>query len=332
MATPLPPLTALRAFEAAARHLSLKKAAAELRVTPAAVSHQIQQLEDALGVRLFRRRHRGIELTDIAQTCLPKLQEGFDCLRQAVDRVRDRRGADVLTVGASPSFASHWMMPRLHKFVIEHPEIDVRVSTQMRQFSRLPRGQRGDFESVLAWTDEVDVVAVFGNGEYPGMDVHKLLPLSITPLCSPALCNPSRPDGTRPLRTAADLIHHTLLHDDRGVLYEGRSFWDIWLEKAGVTGIDTQRGPHFTHSVLALEAAMAGLGVVASTPALAASDLATGRLVMPFDLRVPLASSYYVVSNALASKREVVRVFRDWLIGEAGRQSEVTGALRPPAR
>lgn len=313
------PLTALRAFEAAARHLSLKKAAAELSVTPAAVSHQIQQLEGFLGVRLFRRRHRGIELTEIAQICVPKLQEGFDCLRQAVDRVRDHRGADVLTVGASPSFASHWMMPRLHRFVISHPDIDVRVSTQMRQFSRLPRGQRGDFASVLAWADEVDVVAVFGNGDYPGMKVDKLLSLDITPLCSPALLK-----GAHRLRTPEDLRQHTLLHDDRGILYEGRSFWDIWLAKAGVRDIDTDRGPHFTHSVLALEAAMAKLGVVASTPALAAADLATGRLVAPFDLKVPLASSYYVVSNDLASRRAVVGVFRDWLLAEADLQVAAT--------
>lgn len=315
MASTLPPLTALRAFESAARHLSLKKAAADLSVTPAAVSHQIQQLEAWLGVRLFRRRHRAIELTEIAQACLPKLQEGFDCLRQAVDRVRDYRGTDVLTVGASPSFASHWLMPRLHRFVISHPDIDVRVSTQMRQFSRLPRGQRGDFESVLAWADEVDVVAVFGNGDYPGMRVDRLLPLDITPMCSPLLLA-----GEHRLETPADLCRHTLLHDDRGVLYEGRSFWDIWLEKAGVGGMDTQRGPHFTHSVLALEAAMAGLGVVASTPALATADLTAGRLIAPFSLKVPLASSYYVVSNDLSSRRGVVGVFRDWLLAEASRQ------------
>ncbi len=315
MTHPLPPLTALRAFEAAARHLSLKKAAAELSVTPAAISHQIRQLEDLLGVRLFRRRHRGIELTEIGQSCVPKLQEGFECLRQAVDRIRDHHGADVLTVGASPSFASHWMMPRLHRFVISNPDIDVRVSTQMRQFSRLPRGRRGDFESVQSWADEVDVVAVFGNGDYPGMRVDKLLPLDITPLCSPALL-----DGASSLTSPADLRNHVLLHDDRGVLYEGRSFWDIWLQKAGVTGIDTSRGPHFTHSVLALEAAMGKLGIVASTPALAAADLATGRLVAPFDLKVPLDSSYFLVSNDLASRRGVVGIFRDWMLAEATRQ------------
>jgi LysR family glycine cleavage system transcriptional activator len=308
----LPPLTALRAFEAAARHLSLKQAAAELSVTPAAVSHQIQQLEDLLGVRLFRRRHRGVELTEIAQACLPRLQEGFESLRQAVDRIRVHRGADVLTVGASPSFASHWLMRRLHRFVIANPEVDVRVTTQMRQFARLPRGRRGDLESVLTWVDEVDVIVVFGNGNYPGLRVDKLLPLEITPLCSPALI-----DGEQPLRAPEHLVHHILLHDDRGILYEGRSFWDIWLDAAGARGLDTHRGPHFTHAILAIEAAMAGLGVTVSTPALASADLATGRLVAPFELRMPLESSYYVVSNDLVSRRSVIGLFRDWLMSEA---------------
>jgi LysR family glycine cleavage system transcriptional activator len=324
MPNALPPLTALRVFEAAARHLSLKKAAEELNVTPAAVSHQIQQLESHLGVRLFRRLHRGIEMTEIAQICIPKLQEGFECMRAAMDRVRDHRGADVLTVGAAPSFSSHWLMPRLHRFVTGHPDIDVQVSTRMRQFSRLPRGQRGDFESVLGWADEVDVVVVFGNGDYPGMRVDKLLSLSITPLCSPALL-----EGEHPLKRPADLRHHKLLHDDRGLMYGGRAFWDIWLERAKVEVADSGRGPHFTHSILALEAAMAGDGVVVSTPELAAGDLASGRLVAPFGLRVPLMSSYYVVSNDLAASRGVVGIFRDWILEEAALQ---TGSKRDAAR
>jgi LysR family glycine cleavage system transcriptional activator len=312
MPSALPPLTSLRAFEAAARHRSLKKAAHELNVTPAAISHQIQQLEDFLGVRLFRRLHRGIEITEVAHLFIPKLQEGFDCLRQAVDQVREFHGGDVLTVVASPSFASHWLMPRLHHFVTGHPHIDVRVSTRMRQFSRMPRGQMGDAQSVMEWVDEVDVVVVFGNGDYPGLRVDKLLSLSITPLCSPALL-----DSEPPLRSPEDLRHHKLLHDDRGVLYQGRAYWDVWLEKAGVTGIDTRQGAHFTHSILALEAASAKLGVVVSTQVLAATDLATGRLVAPFPLEVPLESAYYVIRNETASKRPVVTAFVDWLLAQA---------------
>jgi len=308
MSASLPPLTALRAFEAAVRHRSLKKAAEELNVTPAAVSHQIQMLEELLGVRLFRRVHRGIELTASAEIFAPKLQEGFECLRQAVGRLREHRGADVLEVGAPPSFISNWLMPRLHRFVSAYPEVDVRVSTRVRQFSQLPRGVRGDVASVMGWVDEVDVLVVFGNGDYPGTRVDMLLPLTVTPLCSPALL-----EGPHPLRRPEDLRHHMLLHDDRGVLYEGPSFWEMWLEKAGVEGVDTSRGLHFWHSIPAMEAAVANKGVVATTKELAHLYLSTHRLVAPFPLEVRLASSYHIVSNEPASKREVVKQFREWL-------------------
>jgi LysR family glycine cleavage system transcriptional activator len=323
MANPLPPLTALKAFEAVARHLSLKKAAEELNVTPAAVSHQIQQLEDLLGIPLLRRRHRGIEVTEAATFCIPKLQEGFNCLRQAVDRVRDRGSADVLTVGAAPSFASNWLMRRLHRFVTRFPAIDVHVSTRMRHVSRLPSGRRGEVQSVSGWTDEVDLVVVFGNGHYPGMRVDQLMPLSITPLCSPDLLR-----GPRALKRPADLHHHVLVHDDRGSLYEGLGFWDNWLQKAKVTGVDTTKGLHFMHSILAMGAAMDNQGIVASTPQLASVELANGRLVMPFSLQVPLASGYYVVSNEHSAKRNIVGTFRSWLLDEAAQQREPAARKR----
>jgi LysR family glycine cleavage system transcriptional activator len=318
MTKPLPPLNALRAFEVAARCKSVKKAAEELHVTPAAVSHQIQQLEDLLGTKLFRRRHRRIEMTEAAQVCFPKLHEGFLSLRQAVDRVRDYRSADVLTIGASPSFTSRWLMPRLHRFVIDHPAIDVRVGTRMRQFLGRARHQQGDLESVSEWVNEVDVVIVYGGGDYPGMQVEKLLPLSITPLCSPKLLR------AKSSRKLTDLRQHQLLHDDRGVLYEGRPYWQTWLEAARVSGIDIDHGPHFTHSILAFEAAVEGLGVVASTPELVAADLAIGRLVAPFELRVPLTTSYHLVNNELAAKRGIVQTFRRWLLEEAALQIRTT--------
>lgn len=305
-------MTALRAFEAAARHLSLKKAAEELNVTPAAISHQIQQLEEALDAQLFYRSHRSVALTEIAQIFIPKLQEGFDCLHEAMDQVRERRGADVLSISTAPSFAALWLMPRLHNFVSAHPEIDVQVSTRIRQFARFPRGQRGDVESVSRWADESDMVIMFGNGDYPGMRVDHLLPLSISPLCAPSTLEGV--DGQPRLRTPDDLRHRILLHDERGMLYEGRSFWDTWLEAAGVTGMDTSHGQHFSHSTLALEAAMAGRGVVASTLELSAGAISRGHLVAPFSLAVKLASSYYLVSSPSASQRGVVRLFRAWLL------------------
>ena len=322
----LPPLNALRAFEVAARCQSVKKASEELNVTPAAVSHQIQQLEQLLGIKLFERRHRGIEMTEAARVCFPKLQEGFQSLRQAVDRVRDFRSSNVLTIGASPSFTSHWLMPRLHRFIIGHPDIDVRVGTRMRQFLGQMQSTQGDVESVAAWTNEVDVVIAFGGGDYRDMQVDRLLPLSITPLCSPRLLL------SKSFRKSQDLQRLPLLHDDRGVLYEGRAYWRTWLDAAGLRGIDIERGLHFTHSILAFEAAAEGLGVVASTPELAAKDLATGRLVAPFALRVPLAPSYHLVSSALAARRGIVEIFRRWLLEEAAVQIRAANAERGPPR
>jgi len=305
-------MNALRAFEAAARHLSLKKAAEELNVTPAAVSHQIQQLEDALDAQLFYRKHRGVALTEIAQIFIPKLQEGFDCLYEAMAQMRERRGADTLSISTAPSFAALWLMPRLHNFVTDHPEIDVQVSTRIRQFARFPRGQSGDVESVTRWADESDVVIMFGNGGYPGMKVDHLLPLSISPLCATSMLTDDK--GQPVLKTPEDLRNQILLHDERGMLYEGRSFWDTWLEAAGVKGIDTSHGQRFSHSTLALEAAMAGRGVVASTLELSTGAISRGHLVAPFPLAVKLASSYFLVSTHETSQREVVKMFRAWLL------------------
>jgi LysR family glycine cleavage system transcriptional activator len=314
MSTRLPPLNALRAFEAAARHLSVKKAAVELNVTPAAVSHQIRMLEDYLGVQLFHRYNRALELTDAARASLPKLREGFDCLVQAVERLRSHVSGGVLTVSAAPSFAARWLMPRLHRFIAAHPEVDVRVSARMRRVSVDGKGDVAERATVEAWLDDSDIAILYGRGNYPSLWVKKLLDLTITPICSPQLLK-----GDHPLRAPADLSHHMLLHDDTGDLYDNEPFWDVWLREAKVNGIDSRRGPHFSHAVLAFEAAIDAVGVVATFPVLAAEDLAGGRLVAPFELRVPLASAYYLVCHESASTRPAVALFRDWLLEEAAR-------------
>jgi LysR family glycine cleavage system transcriptional activator len=314
MATRLPPLNALKAFEAAARHLSVKKAALELNVTPAAVSHQIRMLEDYLGIQLFHRYNRALELTDAARASLPKLREGFDCLIQAVDRLRTHVSGGVLTVSAAPSFAARWLMPRLHRFIVAHPEVDVRVSARMRRVMVDGKGDVAERGTVEAWLDDSDIVILYGHGNYPGMRVNKLLELDITPICSPRLL-----EGEHPLRRPQDLAHHLLLHDDTGDLYDNESFWDVWLKAAGVGGIDSSRGPHFSHAVLALEAAIESVGVIATMPALAAEELAAGRLITPFPLRVPLASAYYLVCEENTSTRPAVAAFRTWLLEEAAR-------------
>lgn len=315
----LPPLNALKAFEATARLLSVKKAALELNVTPAAVSHQIKALEAHLGVQLFLRHNRALELTDVAQACLPKLREGFDNLVQAMERLRAHKDGGMLMVSAAPSFAARWLMPRLHRFLEAQPEVDVRISARLRQTSQGARkGAAAELASVDAWLADSDVAILYGRGDYPGFQVDKLIALTVTPICSPRLVTHPQ----HPLLRPADLKHHLLLHDDTGELYDGVSFWDVWLEAAGIDGVDLRRGPHFSHAVLAFEAAVEGHGVVATMPVLAESDLHAVRLVTPFALRVPLASAYYLVCSEEAAKRPAVAAFRQWLLEEAARESD----------
>lgn len=314
----LPPLNALKAFEAAARHLSVKKAAVELNVTPAAVSHQIRALEEYLGIQLFHRYNRALELTDAARVSLPKMREGFDCLAQAVERLRTHHSPGMLTVSAAPSFAARWLMPRLHRFLVAHPEIDVRISARVRRISVNGKDDVAERATLESWLDDSNVAIIYGHGHYPGLRVSKLLELMLTPVCSPKLL-----EGEHPLRTPADLKHHMLLHDDTGDMYDGESFWEVWLKAANVSGIDINRGPHFSHAVLAFEAALEGMGVLASIPVLASEEIAAGRLVTPFELRVPLASAYYLVCQESAATRPAVAAFNNWLIEEAARLAAV---------
>lgn len=310
------PLTALKTFEVAARLLSFKRAAQELNVTPTAVSHQIQNLEETLGTKLFRRLPGGLELTSAGEVALPCLQDGFGKLKEAIELIDSAGSGDVLTVLAPPSFAMRWLMPRLHRFAIKHPEIDIRVSTRTREFSYRSLGgiRSVQTDSLQAWCDELDVVVAFGSGNYPGFAVTHLFPLSITALCSPQLL-----EKTPPLALET-LCAHQLLHDDRGLMYDQQSYWDTWLQAQHVGGIDTQSGPHFSHSILALGAAVDGLGITVSTPALAREELRNGKLIKPFPFEMPLSSSYYLVSNENVARREAIVAFRDWASAEA--QSE----------
>jgi LysR family glycine cleavage system transcriptional activator len=298
--------------------LSVKRAAAELNVTPAAVSHQIRTLEEYLDVQLFYRYNRALELTDAARACLPKLQEGFDCLVKAVEVLRAQKGTGTLTVSVAPSLAARWLMPRLHRFLEAHPEVDVRVSARVRQKSEGGKGTVAERATLDAWLADSDVAIIYGRGDYPDFHVDKLLSLTVTPICSPRLIT-----GPTPLTRPEDLRNHMLLHDDTGDTYDGESFWSLWLKAAGVDGIDIQRGPHFSHAVLAFEAAIEGMGVVATMPVLAAADLHAARLVTPFALRAPLVSAYYLVASQAAITRPAVAAFREWLLAEAAREEEV---------
>ena len=306
MSDRLPPLNSLRAFEIAARHLSFRKAAEELHVTPAAISHQIKLLEEQLGVALFHRLTRAIELTEVGRSFLPKLREGFENIALAVERVRAHGRADALTVNVPPSFATKWLMPRLHRFVTANPDIDIRILASMR----LMDTSRHDFPDEQ--TVDADIDIRFGSGRYPHSRVDLLFPVSLTPLCSPSLLK-----GMRPLSRPSDLRYHVLLHDDTLYLSDGRPDWEQWLKAAGADGVDPSRGPHFNHSILGLEAAVDGLGVVLGIKELAAHDLAAGRLVAPFELSLAMDAAYYLVSAEANAERPKVATFRNWLLEEA---------------
>jgi LysR family glycine cleavage system transcriptional activator len=215
--------------------------------------------------------------------------------------------------------AARWLMPRLHRFLASHPETDVRVSARLRQSAEgARRGAAAERATVDAWLADSDVAILYGRGDYPGFKVDKLMGLSITPICSPKLLT----DPEHPLLRPDDLRHQLLLHDDTGDVYDGVSFWEVWLKAAGVQGVDVTRGPHFSHAVLAFEAAAEGHGVVATMPVLAEADLNAARLITPFALRVPLQSAYYLVCAESAVARPGVAEFRKWLLAEAAKESE----------
>lgn len=294
----LPPLSALRAFEAAARLKSFSKAAAELNVTPAAISHQIHALEVDLGVSLFRRLNRQVEPTASARVLLPGLTEAFAGIQASVRRLRAHNDTGTLTVTASPSFAAKWLVPRLHRFQVQQPEIDVRISANDNVVDLL----QGDF----------DIAIRYGTGRYPGLPTELLLCNEVFPACSPRLL-----EAGPALRAPADLRHHALIHDqavDRDPLVPT---WAMWLRAAGVDGIAASSGLSFSAGHLALDAAIAGHGVVLAYSTLAAGDLAAGRLVRLFSLALPDLFAYYIVTAPGALERPKVRAFRSWLRQEA---------------
>jgi len=294
----LPPLSALRAFEAAARLESFSKAAEELNVTPAAISHQIHALEEDLGVQLFRRLNRQVELTASARVLLPGLSEAFAEIRASVRRLRAHNDTGTLTVTASPSFAAKWLVLRLHRFQEKWPEIDVRISAS----DEVVDLNRGDF----------DIAIRYGTGRYPGLDVELLLKNEVFPACSPRLLE----DGPA-LKTPEDLRHHALIHDQAADRDPLAPTWAMWLKAAGVAGVPPASGVTFSGTHLAMDAAIAGHGIVLAYSSIAAGDIATGRLVRLFSLAIPDLFAYYIVTAHGALERPKVRAFRDWLRQEA---------------
>lgn len=313
MASPperLPPLNALRAFEAAARLLSFKKAARELHVTPGAVSHQIKLLEEYLGVALFRRLTRALELTAEAQAMLPKVQEGLESLSGAVDHVRARQRSYALTVMAPPNFAARWLVPRLGRFTGSHPSLELHVASRA---GMIDGRENGGVPPQSEAPEHTPIVMVrFGGGRYPGAHVDELFSALYVPVCGPKLLR-----GEHPLRKPADLRFHTLLHDDTVVEEGVRPNWHDWLDAVGVQGVDASRGPHFSDASLALEAAIEGMGVTLAMKPLVRSEIEAGRLVVPFDITAPAAFSYYLVTPETSAQNPGVAAFREWLLAEA---------------
>ena len=305
----LPPLNALRAFEAAARHLSFKNAARELHVTPGAVSHQVKLLEDHLGVPLFRRLTRALELTAEAHAMLPKVQEGLVALGEAVERVRARETMSALTVIAPPNFAARWLVPRLSRFTHAHPNLDLHIASRP---TMIDGRSDSDVMPVNDARDDAPLAMVrFGDGRYPGSQVDEVFSAVYVPVCSPKLLK-----GKHPLRTPADLQFHTLLHDDTVVEEGARPSWSDWLAAVGVTNVDASRGPHFSDASLAFEAALEGMGVALAMRPLVRAELEAGRLVVPFDISAPASYSYYLVTPE-GSAGGTIADFRDWLLEEA---------------
>ncbi len=298
----LPPLNALKAFEAAARHESFTKAAAELFVTQGAVSHQVKGLEAELGVLLFQRERQRLKLTEAGRNYLEVVREAFDRIALGTERLLQRQRTNVLTVSTSPNFAAKWLVHRLGRFAETHPEISLRVSASLHQV---------DFAH-----EDVDMAIRHGNGVWPGLKVVRLCTEHRIVVCSPRLVA-ARPGLKRP----EDLRHHTLLHLD------DRRTWGEWLAAAGVTGVALERGTVLSQASMVLDAAVDGQGVALTRTALAAGDLLAGRLVQPFGPALPAPFAYWIVAPEATAGLPKIVTFRDWLLAEAAADSVRLAAM-----
>ena len=286
----LPSTTGLRTFEVAAKLLNFTRAAEELNLTQGAISHQIRELEEILGVRLFDRRHRGLDLTDAGRIYLIHAREALESLRAGAEALGKRDA--VLTVTVSPNFANKWLVPRLGNFTAAHPEVDLRISASRRHT---------DFAA-----DGIDLAVRHGTGDWPHLHVQRLCPEEIFPVCGPALLTPGAL-LTRP----GDLRRHTLLHD------RDRAGWRQWLIAFDVPPDIADQGPVFSDTSLAIDAAVAGQGVALARSALAIHDLKGGRLVRPMQESLPAAFAYWIVCPKASANESKIAIFREWLVGQA---------------
>ncbi len=291
MSKRLPPLNALKAFESAARHLSFTKAADELFVTQAAISHQVKTLENYLSIRLFHRKNRSLLLTEEGLSYFQDLRNIFANMQEATDRVLALNEKGAITVATPPSFASHWLVPRIHLFSQKYSDIDVRIKAVDQD------------EGFLDET--VDIAIYYGNGNWRGVDVTKLTTGFLTPMCSPMLSR-----GSKPLLNLSDLNQHTLLHDN------SRLGWKNWLNALNVDDVEFNKGPIFSHTMMVLQAASMGQGIALADSILAEPDLDSGRLICPFEERIESKNSYYVVCKPEQLDRNKIQVFRQWALSQ----------------
>lgn len=293
MTSNLPSPIALRAFEAAARRLSFTRAAAELNVTQAAVSHQIKALESHLGVRLFNRLTRRLTLTDDGDALYSVVGDAYQRIAGAIDRLRVADSGGTLTVSLEPYIAAAWLSPRIGRFWQRHPNIELHLHHTAEPVDFRQPG----IDLAVVWGADADA--------WPGLSAELLLRVRVTPVCSPRLL-----EGSHPLRAPDDLRHHTLLQD------VGHLGWPRWLSAAGATKVPPKAGPVIDDHNVTMHAAMEGQGVALGESSFIAHDIAAGRLVRPFDLDVDIEAAYHIVYPTDALDRPKVRAFRDWLLEE----------------
>src|SRR5882757_8591360 len=292
MTARLPSLNGLRAFEAAARHLSFTLAAAELNVTQTAISHQIRRLEEELGIRMFIRQNRALALTPQARDYLPGVRAAFNDLRLATDRLLRKDGDKVLTVSTLASLAAKWLLQRLAAFQEAHPGIDVRITTSTTLV---------DFQR-----DNVDAAIRYGRGQWPGLRADWLMADELFPVCSPSLLQ-----GNKRLECPEDLRDHVLLHTSNA----NSDDWRLWLTAAGLpTDLSKQPGITSDMIFMTIQAAIDGIGVAMGRTTYVQDDITKGRLVVPFKIALPADAGFYLVSPHGRADSPKLAAFRHWLV------------------
>ena len=302
MASRLPPLNALRAFEASARQLSFTRAAEELFVTQAAVSHQIKALEEHLSIKLFMRKNRSLLLTEEGQSYYLDIKDIFNSLHEATDKLLARGAKGAITVSSQASFAIQWLVPRLSAFNALHPDIDVRIKAVDQAENSL--------------TEDVDVAIYYGRGRWPNIHADKLHTEYLIPVCSPLLQQENAANGKPSLLSLNDLQHHTLLHDT------SRKDWKRWFKQVGAKGVNVNHGPIFSHSAMVVQAAIHGQGVALAYSVLAQPDIDAGRLVCPFNDVLVSKNAYFVVCREAQKEIGKIEAFRDWLLDMVAAEQE----------